>query len=133
LIAIDTNVLLRAVMADDPVNTVLAQDLLGKRTSEDPAYINVVVLAEFVWSLRVSFKLAHPQIEAILRGIIESDAFVLQHRAAVLQAFLDFEEGIGAFTDRLIAELNLGGGCEATMTLDRAAAKNPPFALLARG
>jgi predicted nucleic-acid-binding protein len=131
MIAVDTNILLRAVMADDPINTPLAQHLLDQRSQSDPAYVNVVVLAEFVWSLRVSFKLPRERIETILRGLIESDAIVLQHRSAVLQAFSDFEEGIGGFTDRLIAEVNLGAGCATTMTLDKNASKHPPFTLLA--
>ncbi len=75
----NANALLRAVMADHPVDTALAQDLLSEGMSQRPPSINVAV------------------------------------------------------TDRLIAELNLGSGCEATIMLARAAAKNPPVALLARG
>jgi predicted nucleic-acid-binding protein len=131
MIGVDTNILLRAVMADDAVHTPLAQEFLRARSAADPAYVNSVVLAEFVWSLRVAFRLPRERIGRILQAMIESESYLFEHRKAVIQAFCDFQKGLGAFTDRLIAEINADDGCAVTGTFDKQASGHPPFHSLA--
>lgn len=128
MIGVDTNILLRAVMEDDAVHTPIAQRFLAQRNAASPAFVNTVVLAEFVWSLRVAFDLPREQILPVLRRMIESEAYAFEAREAVLQAYQDYESGIGAFTDRLIGELNELRGCDRTVTFDKGAAARPPFA-----
>ena len=52
MIAVDTNVLLRFVVRDDVVQFKRASRFFDQRTAEDPAFISLIVLAEFVWALR---------------------------------------------------------------------------------
>jgi len=127
MIGVDTNVLLRAVMVDDREQTPRAQKVLSARSRDSPAVINSVVLAEFVWSLRSHYRAPRAEIAGILRDMIASEAYVFVDRDAVLDALHDYENGVGGFTDRLIAEINDRQGCETTLTFDAEAAEKPPF------
>ena len=127
MIGVDTNILLRAVMADDAEQSPRAEAFLSARTRDDPAMINSVVLAEFVWTLREHFELPRAEIVGILRDLVSSEAYEFVDRGAVLEAFHSYENGIGSFTDRLIAEINDRNGCRATATFDGGAMKRPPF------
>lgn len=128
MIGIDTNVLVRAVVLDDPGHGSRATRFLAARTADDPAYVNPVVTAELVWVLRSKYRMPRATIAEILRDMIESSGYVFGERRAVLRALFDYEAGIGQFTDRLIAEINDAHGCARTLTFDAGAAKRPPFA-----
>jgi predicted nucleic-acid-binding protein len=128
MIGVDTNVLLRAVMLDDAGQAGRAQDVLVRCSAAEPALINSVVLAEFVWSLRSYYKMPRAEIAEILRDMVASEAYAFTEREAVLDALHDYENGIGGFTDRLIAESNFRHGGEPTLTFDAEAARRPPFA-----
>jgi predicted nucleic-acid-binding protein len=128
MIGIDTNVLVRAVIGDDAQQAAHATRFLRARGEVDPAFINPVVAAEFVWVLRAVYRMPRHVIADILRSMIESAAYAFGEREAVLRAFHDYESGVGDFTDRLIAEINDANGCTATVTFDTEAAKIPPFA-----
>jgi predicted nucleic-acid-binding protein len=130
LIGVDTNVLLRAAVRDDPAQSGLARRFLQDRSSTDPAVVNVVVLAELVWVLRSKYRAGRQEIAAFLEAIASSDAYMLTSRDAVLNALQDFKEGLGEFTDVLIAELNRAAGCRATVTFDRDAPQQAGFSLL---
>jgi predicted nucleic-acid-binding protein len=130
VIGVDSNVLVRAVVVDDARQANRAARFLQARDDSDPAFINPVVLAEFVWVLRAVYRMPRDEIVGILRSMIESDAYALGEREAVLRAFRDYETGVGNFTDRLIAEINDSHGCAGTVTFDADAAKLAPFSLV---
>lgn len=127
MIGVDANVLLGAVLLDDPDQSERAARFVAGRGSQAPAVVNSVVLAEFVWTLRAACKLGRPEIIGILRTMVESEGFVLTDRDAVLRALRDYENGIGFFTDRLVAEINDAFGCSSTVTFDGRAAQRAPF------
>jgi predicted nucleic-acid-binding protein len=128
MIGVDTNVLLRAIMSDDPRHSPRSRSFLAGRTADDPAVVNAVVLAELVWSLRAAYGMSRPAIAGILRDMVESRSYRFQNRTSVLRALYDYEAGTGAFTDRLIAEINDELGCRSTVTFDQHAQRHPPFA-----
>jgi predicted nucleic-acid-binding protein len=129
VIGVDTNVLLRAVVVDDAQQAERTARFLQARDETEPAFINPVVLAEFVWVLRAVYLMPRDVIVDILRSMIESSGYAFAEREAVLRAFRDYESGIGSFTDRFIAEINDSHGCRETVTFDADAAKLAPFSL----
>ena len=50
MIGIDTNVLLRALLDDDPATTPARWGHQGRSASEGPILINPIVLAEAAWT-----------------------------------------------------------------------------------
>ena len=90
MIAIDTNVLLRYLLADDARQYTKAKTLImGQR----PALITDVVLAEAVWTLTGKrYSLNKLAICTVVRALIGDNAFVFENNQVVWSALRDFEE-----------------------------------------
>jgi predicted nucleic-acid-binding protein len=89
MIAIDTNVLLRYLLADDAGQYRRAKKLIE---SKGPALIIDVVLAETVWTLmgkRFGFDKA--QICVVIRTLIADRSFVFEDSQTVWSALNDYE------------------------------------------
>ncbi|WP_075216338.1 PIN domain-containing protein [Mongoliimonas terrestris] len=127
MIGVDVHVLLRAVLLDDPAQSDRATRFFGKRGSNDPAVINAVVLAEFVMTLQVVYRMPVREIAGILRAMTESAAYCFPDREAVLRALRDTELSGGSFIERFVAEINDVYGCSSTATFDSRAARRAPF------
>jgi predicted nucleic-acid-binding protein len=57
MIGVDTNVLVRYIVGDDPKQSKLAITFLEKTCSkENPGFVNLIVLCELVWVLRGAYK-----------------------------------------------------------------------------
>ena len=109
MIGLDTNVLVRLVVGDDPRQTYKARLFVSRYcTPDSPGFIDCVVLAEFVWVLGASYGYARSEIAATVA----------------------LREGRGSFADALIAALGARAGCSATVTFDRRALRLPGFELL---
>ena len=66
VIAIDTNILVRLMMADDPRQLEGARNLL----SAGPVFVSLVALMEAEWVLRSRYSLSRKQIVAAMRDVI---------------------------------------------------------------
>jgi predicted nucleic-acid-binding protein len=130
MIGLDSNILLRAIVNDDKVQSPIARDFLSQLDAANPAYINNVVLSEIAWTLRVRNKQTRAQVLARFDAILRSDAYVVAERQAVNRAMLRCESHKLEFPDALIGELNLAAGAGATFTFDEDAASTPAFQLL---
>jgi predicted nucleic-acid-binding protein len=52
MIGLDTNILVRYLAEDDPVQSPKAREIIERRLTEaDPGFISVVTIAETVWVL----------------------------------------------------------------------------------
>jgi len=95
-IAVDTNVLARAILQDDPAQCQLAREAL--KTASLIA-ISLPCLCELVWILRQGAKLPRQDVATIVRNLVGSKTIVTNHTAvktglAVLEAGGDFADGI---------------------------------------
>ena len=126
MIGIDTNVLLRIFGSDedDPDQVAAARGLL--RTAA-PLFVNPIVLAEFVWTLRRTYKLDRRAIHARLAAIAGAPEFTYAFPQATRRAVELFREGPADFADYLIGEIDRDLGCTTTMTFDRQAALAATF------
>lgn len=112
----DTNVLVRAAVADDPQQGELAADVL--RDAELVA-VTLPTLCEFVWVLARGYKRDAREIIEAIRRLVESatvraDRPAVDAGLAVLEAGGDFGDGVIAFEGRRL------GGMVFT-SFDRAA------------
>jgi predicted nucleic-acid-binding protein len=88
-------------------------------------FVNPIVLAEFAWTLRRTFKLDRAAVCDRLASIAEAIEFKLAYPEAIGRAVKQYETGAADFSDYLNGELNAVFGCDATLTFDKAVAKNP--------
>jgi predicted nucleic-acid-binding protein len=101
-LAVDTNVLVRAVMRDD-----LAQASIAARTLTDAALIAVALpsLCEFVWVLLKVYGLTASDAAAAIRALmaasnVQANRPAVEAGLAVLDAGGDFADGVIAFEGR---------------------------------
>lgn len=90
MIAVDTNVLLRYLLADDDIQHKKAQSLIE---NQRPVLITDVVLAETIWTLTGKrYNLDKEAICTVVRGLIGDGAFLFESNQVVWSALNDYEE-----------------------------------------
>ena len=109
--AIDTNVLVRALVRDDPAQSARAEALLR----EHKIYIAVTVMLELEWVLRSRYAFRPKVVAQAITGIAALGNVVLGERAAVLAAAAKSAQGWD-FADALHHALS--EGCDDFVTLD---------------
>ena len=112
----DTNVLLRATMGDEPVQSLRAAEVLR---SADMIALTIPALCEFVWVLAHGQKVPAPEIARVLRTLLDADN-VTTDRSAV-DAGLAFLDVGGDFADGVIARAGAKLGGTVFVTFDRRA------------
>ena len=127
MIGLDTNILLRAVLNDDPKQSLVARSILTRLTSDAPGLINNVVLAEFVWTLVRGYGYGRQAIVGAIRTMLRSRSYSFTDRRAISFALSRCETDGLNFVDALIGEINRAAGCKTTLTFDERAAKSGVF------
>ena len=72
MIALDTNVLVRYMMQDDPKQSPRATRLIEALSGEEPGFVPLVALVELVWVLSGSYGLDRAQVSDALDGLLRS-------------------------------------------------------------
>jgi len=130
MIGLDTNVLVRYLAQDDPVQSAKATTLIEQRlTEDDPGFVSVVAMAETAWVLERAYGLAGRDIAAAIERMLQVDVLVVEREQEVFTAMTALKEGRGSFADALIAALGSSAGCSRTLTFDRKALRLSEFAL----
>lgn len=123
MIALDTNVLVRYIMQDDPKQSQKASRLIESLTPEAPAFVPLVALIELVWVLTSCYDLTREQVALALDGLLRAKEIVLERAEQVSQALRAFGATGADFADCLIERTAAAAGCERTMTFDTGGAK----------
>jgi predicted nucleic-acid-binding protein len=130
MIGLDTNVLVRYLAQDDPVQSRQATALIEHRLSEqDPGFVSVVAMVETAWVLERAYGLSANKIAAAIERMLQADALVVEDEQEVFTAMMALRHERGSFADALIAALGSRAGCTHTVTFDRRALRLPGFAL----
>lgn len=121
MIGLDTNVLLRIVLADDPQqHRVAVERLKAYENSDDAFFINDVVLSEFAWTLKAAYGYPREDIALAIQSLLDIEAYRFERRATVVEALGLYRGSSADFPDCLILSKNLGNGCRATLSCDKA-------------
>lgn len=127
MIAIDTNILLRYVMKDDSAQARKAAGIIDSCDEDNPAFINAIVLAEFVWVLEKGYRYSKKDICEALERLLNCVEMAFEHTDAALYALRHFREGKVGFSDLLLGRINKLHGCKITKTFDRGAGTKDDF------
>jgi predicted nucleic-acid-binding protein len=131
MIGLDTNVLVRYLTQDDPVQSAKATDILERRlTPKNLGFVSVVVIVETVWVLDCAYGLTAQEIAAALERLLQVDVLMIEDEQEVFTAMVALKQGRASFPDALIAELGLRAGCTRTLTFDQKAGRLPRFELV---
>lgn len=120
MIALDTNVLVRYLTADDAEQAERAAAVIDDAVARgESLFISHIVLCEVTWVLTRAFRLAKPELVAVLDDIVRTAQFVVEDPAIARRALSRFAAGAADFADYIIAERTAGAGCRVVVTFDR--------------
>lgn len=120
MIALDTNVLVRYLVEDEPREQCeRAARLVESAVDQGRAlFVSHVVAYETVWVLESAYGVEHRDIAEILSKLLETRHVHLQDRALVRRALRAYRDVAGDFADYLIREIAHDAGCDAIATFD---------------
>lgn len=130
MIGLDTNVLVRYIMQDDPKQSPKATKIVESLEGVGSGYVTLVSIIELVWVLSASFELTRFQVAQALDGIIRTKQFKIESADQVIRALRIFKVGKSDFADCLIERSADSAGCEKTVTFDVNASKHAGMTLL---
>ena len=79
--ALDTDVLVRLIVRDDPDQVARAQGFV-----ESGAWVSLIVLAEAVWVLQSAYELDRERVATVVSMLLDHDRLTLQDEDVVRRA-----------------------------------------------
>jgi predicted nucleic-acid-binding protein len=130
MIGLDTNIIVRYLVQDDPVQSSKATEIIERRLSEEnPGFVSAVAIAETVWILDRVYGLSDHEVAAAIERTLQTDVLLVENEQEVFASMVALRDGNGSFADALIAALGAKAGCVHTLTFDRKALRLPGFEL----
>ena len=122
--ALDTNVLVRFLVEDDPGQLVAARKLIRRCVNAGEAlYVPVSVMLELEWVLRSNFGFGKDVVVRTLGQLLSATELVFESEAAVEVALAHYDAGTADYSDCLHVALAGQAGEQPLWTFDKAAAR----------
>lgn len=129
MIALDSNVLVRLLVEDDPAQTARAARLL-RRAKSGELFLSEVVLCETVWVLTSAYGISRADIADALSLLLRARQYSFEDPERLGRILAAYRSGRADFADCVIRERAEAAGCEAVCTFDRVLLKEGgPFRL----
>ena len=121
MIALDTNALLRWIVADEPDQHRRVAEALKRAAARSPSvFIPEIVTVEAVWTLQRRYKLSRAETVDALQQLLSNDFLVMEHETLIAQALLAFARGRGDFSHYLIREHSRAAQAKPILSFDEA-------------
>jgi predicted nucleic-acid-binding protein len=125
MIGLDTNIVVRYIVQDDPVQSGRATRAIEAWVGEGKTlWICQITLCEVFWVLERCYKLPRSELIAVLSALLSTKQILVEHDAVAWQALADYEKSSVGFADCLIGRQNIAKGCSSTYSFDTGAIKN---------
>ena len=122
MIGLDTNIIVRYLTQDDPVQSPKATQIMERRLTESrPGFISLVTMAEVAWVLERTYHRSSREIAQAMEAMLQADSLFIQNEQEVFTTIVALKSGQGSFADALIAALGQWAGCASTLTFDKRA------------
>lgn len=130
MIGLDTNILVRYLTQDDPIQSARAGEIFEHElTQSNRGYVSTIAMVETVWVLDRVYGLTAHEIARIVEQMLQAEVLEVENEQQVFAAMIALKQGLGSFSDALIGELGLRAGCTRTLTFDQKASRLPGFQL----
>jgi predicted nucleic-acid-binding protein len=128
MIAVDTNVLVRVIVADDERQTAVARALVERALEEGASiFVSDTVLCETAWVLDSCYSAPRFTIADALAGLLAAEQLAVPGREDALRAVDAYRNGKADFADYLIRERGRAHGAAAVATFDAQALTEDGF------
>ena len=124
MLALGTNILVRLTTNDDPVAAQRIQLALDAELArESECMVGHVVLCELVWVLQSLYGYSLQQCQQTIGSLLSFTGLRFEALPVVLAAYKAWDKYGGDWADHLIGARMQALGCDAVLTLDKAASK----------
>lgn len=123
MIGLDTNVIIRYIVKDDPTQSALAVKFIRSVSEDDPAFVSLVVVGELIWVIESSYGFNGSELVDVIESPLSSKELILENAELVSQAVHLFKPGEADFSDSLTERSGHARGCRHTLTFDQKGAK----------
>jgi predicted nucleic-acid-binding protein len=130
MIGLDTNVLIRLFVRDDPAQFEQAKKLFQFLSEEKPAWISVTNILEVEWVLRSKYDFDRSGVAEILFNLIGLPTVVIEEQKTVAHALALYLEKKADFGECMVVSSAEATGCTHTLTFDKIAARDLGMELL---
>jgi len=122
MIGLDANIIVRYLTHDDAAQAAAAVRVIDSLSQDSPGFLSMIVIAELVWVLEVSYRFKKNEIEQVLDTLLRSKELVIERTEMVAQALRKFSASPADFADCLIERCGHAAECQYTVTFDQKAA-----------
>ena len=123
LIGIDTNVVVRVLLKDDPAQHQKAVQLLRAPPDQEPLLVNVLVVQEAFWLFEKHLKMDQHVVRRSMFDFLSVNTDQMSDVLPLSAIWGALQSSHRDFADVLIASSNLEIGCSYTVTFDKTAAR----------
>ncbi len=123
---VDTNVLIRYLVADDEAQATKAKRYIKSAT----IHVNCIVLCETVWVLESAYGYGKEAIIIMLERLLSTHEIEVENADIAQAALNDYRRSGAGFTDCFIGQRNVAHGCTETGSFDKRARDAAGFTLL---
>ena len=130
--AIDTNILVRFLMDDDPAQAQQVRQLFSRAEQQRATYfVPLLVVLESIWVLESAYQVGRNALIEAFGDLLSLPVLEFEQREAVQAMLQTARNAPMDLPDLLIAKSALRNGCECVVTFDKKAARSNAFELLA--
>jgi predicted nucleic-acid-binding protein len=131
MIGLDTNILVRYFVKDDPDQTRLAVNLMHGLSSLEKGWLGQSTILELFWVVTKIYRVDKAGVVQILDTLLASRDLVIENLDTLRKTVWLYRSGNADFADCLISSSARAAGCSRTVTFDRLAARDAGMELLA--
>ena len=133
MIALDTNILVRYLVADHPEQARAARELLAGLTADQPGFVCREVMIELVWVLQRAYGFPRERIAREIEELLASEELEIEGAHDTARAAHRYRRGDGDFADLMILIAARRWGASPVWTFDRSMARLDGVSLLNAG
>ena len=128
---LDTNVILRLLLNDDPTQKQQAEKALAEaKLGNAPALVVLAVVLEMEWVLRSSARLHKTRVIDVFRLLMETYEIQVESEKVLEQALHTYKNSSADFAECLFLAQYQGMGCSHMLTFDKKAARMDGVSLI---
>ncbi len=130
MVTLDTNVVVRLLVGDDPAQTKIAERTFLEHAGGDGVFVPIVVLVETAWVLARGYELSREIVHERLDRLARTRGVTLENPGVVLEALVDHANGKAEFADYVVRASASSAGALPVLTFDRKLAREEDVELL---
>lgn len=128
---IDTNILIRFLVGDDPDQAQVVYNLFKKiELNKTELFVSLLVVLEFLWVLESVYQIERNNIIDSLADLILMPILKFENIEAIQKIIIAAKNSKYDLSDLLIAHASSSYGCEKVFTFDKKASKYNLFELI---